>query len=61
MATNPIEAGNGDAAPNPNATTKSSVYLQDSEELKRVFSRFDANGDGKISATSSTACSDRVS
>ncbi|KAG5041815.1 hypothetical protein JHK82_013914 [Glycine max] len=51
MATNPIEAGNGDAAPNPNATTKPSVYLQDTEELKRVFSRFDANCDGKISVT----------
>ncbi|XP_043701817.1 probable calcium-binding protein CML18 [Telopea speciosissima] len=30
---------------------KSSVYLEDMEELERVFNRFDANGDGKISST----------
>ncbi|KAL5146847.1 hypothetical protein HKD37_06G016627 [Glycine soja] len=29
-------------------------------ELETVFNCFDANGDGKISATSSTACSDRT-
>ncbi|XP_042501076.1 calcium-binding protein CML24-like [Macadamia integrifolia] len=30
---------------------KSSVYLEDMEELERVFNRFDANSDGKISST----------
>ncbi|XP_009595960.1 calcium-binding allergen Ole e 8-like [Nicotiana tomentosiformis] len=29
--------------------TKPSVYLQDMEEVKKVFARFDANGDGMIS------------
>ncbi|ESW32524.1 hypothetical protein PHAVU_002G329300 [Phaseolus vulgaris] len=51
MATNPIATGNGDAAPNPDAGAKSSVYLQDMDEMKRVFSRFDTNGDGKISVS----------
>ncbi|GMQ11496.1 hypothetical protein CsSME_00054120 [Camellia sinensis var. sinensis] len=37
--------------PNPNSGSKPSVYLQDKEEVKKVFNRFDANGDGKISAT----------
>ncbi|KAL7206017.1 hypothetical protein ACSBR2_018852 [Camellia fascicularis] len=36
--------------PNPNSGPKPSVYLQDKEEVKKVFNRFDANGDGKISA-----------
>ncbi|XP_020215806.1 probable calcium-binding protein CML26 [Cajanus cajan] len=51
MAANQTAVDNGDAtaAPNTDSTTKSSVYLQDMDELKRVFSRFDANGDGKIS------------
>ncbi|XP_043710100.1 calcium-binding allergen Ole e 8-like [Telopea speciosissima] len=30
---------------------KSSIYLEDMEELERVFNRFDAHGDGKISST----------
>ncbi|XP_043693238.1 probable calcium-binding protein CML18 [Telopea speciosissima] len=30
---------------------KSLVYLEDMEELEKVFNRFDANGDGKISST----------
>ncbi|MCD7452157.1 hypothetical protein HAX54_015269 [Datura stramonium] len=29
--------------------TKPCVYLQDMEEVKKVFARFDANGDGMIS------------
>ncbi|KAK9052226.1 hypothetical protein SSX86_028864 [Deinandra increscens subsp. villosa] len=29
---------------------KPSVYLVNADEIKKVFSRFDANGDGKISA-----------
>ncbi|CAJ1936626.1 unnamed protein product [Sphenostylis stenocarpa] len=51
METNPNATGNDDAAPNTNASSKSSVYLQDMEEMKRVFNRFDANGDGKISVS----------
>lgn len=35
---------------NPSATTAQSLYLQDMGEVKRVFNRFDANSDGKISA-----------
>ncbi|GAU12811.1 hypothetical protein TSUD_72980 [Trifolium subterraneum] len=31
--------------------TKPSVHLQDIDELKQIFSRFDANGDGKISVS----------
>ncbi|KAJ4974346.1 hypothetical protein NE237_007520 [Protea cynaroides] len=34
-----------------NPSLKSSVYLEDMEELEKVFKRFDANGDGKISST----------
>lgn len=45
MATNPTAPGN-----TATERTKPSVYLEDMEELKRVFSRFDSNGDGKISA-----------
>ncbi|XAR63960.1 hypothetical protein NMG60_11024132 [Bertholletia excelsa] len=42
-------ASDGDS--NVNAAPKPSMYLlQDTEEIRRVFSRFDANGDGKISA-----------
>lgn len=55
MATKPSAAATADPGPNPNPSprpnTKPSVYLQDMEELKRVFDRFDANGDGKISVT----------
>ncbi|KAK7358137.1 hypothetical protein VNO77_00058 [Canavalia gladiata] len=51
MATNPIEAGNIDTDPKPNPNTTPSVYFQDMDELKRVFNRFDANGDGKISVS----------
>ncbi|QCD85441.1 calcium-binding protein CML [Vigna unguiculata] len=49
MASNPIATENIDAAPNADASNKSSVYLRDMDEMKRVFSRFDANGDGMIS------------
>ncbi|KAL7160812.1 hypothetical protein ACSBR2_041455 [Camellia fascicularis] len=45
MATNPNPNSNS------NSGSKPSVYLQDKEEVKKVFNRFDANGDGKISAT----------
>uniref|UniRef100_A0A5B7BIF9 Putative calcium-binding allergen Ole e 8 n=1 Tax=Davidia involucrata TaxID=16924 RepID=A0A5B7BIF9_DAVIN len=48
MATNPDPKPSPN--PNPNPNPNPSVYLQDMEELKRVFSRFDVNGDGKISA-----------
>ncbi|XP_042494711.1 calcium-binding protein CML24-like [Macadamia integrifolia] len=34
-----------------NPSLKSSVYLENMEELEKVFKRFDANGDGKISST----------
>ncbi|XP_059642985.1 calcium-binding allergen Ole e 8-like [Cornus florida] len=37
--------------PNPEPSAKPTMYLQDAEEVKKVFNRFDANGDGKISAT----------
>ncbi|KAF7822249.1 pentatricopeptide repeat-containing protein [Senna tora] len=47
MATDPNEASKVISK----AITEPSVYLDDAEELKRVFSRFDVNGDGKISIT----------
>ncbi|KAL2342346.1 hypothetical protein Fmac_003631 [Flemingia macrophylla] len=50
MATIPTAVENGEATKS-DANTKSSVYLEDMDEMKRVFSRFDANGDGKISVT----------
>ncbi|KAJ0830883.1 putative EF-hand domain pair protein CML [Helianthus annuus] len=31
-------------------TGKQSIYFTDSDEIKKVFNRFDTNGDGKISA-----------
>ncbi|KAL6973232.1 hypothetical protein U1Q18_027414 [Sarracenia purpurea var. burkii] len=37
-----------------NSGAKSSVYLQDKEEVKKVFNHFDASGDRKISATASS-------
>ncbi|KAL7239619.1 hypothetical protein ACSBR2_005508 [Camellia fascicularis] len=37
--------------PNPNLGPKPLVYLQDKEEVKKVFNRFDANDDDKISTT----------
>ncbi|KAL3818618.1 hypothetical protein ACJIZ3_004523 [Penstemon smallii] len=32
------------------ANSKPSMYLQNTDEIQKVFDRFDANGDGKISA-----------
>ncbi|KAK4410818.1 Calcium-binding allergen Ole e 8 [Sesamum angolense] len=37
-------------AANQNAISMPSLCLQNMEEVKRVFDRFDANGDGKISS-----------
>lgn len=37
-------------ATNPASNTQSSMYLQDMDEVQKVFERFDTNGDGKISA-----------
>ncbi|XP_014503604.1 probable calcium-binding protein CML26 [Vigna radiata var. radiata] len=51
MASNQIATEKNDAVPNPDASNKSSLYLQDMDEMKRVFNRFDANGDGKISVS----------
>ncbi|KAJ1380649.1 EF-Hand 1, calcium-binding site [Sesbania bispinosa] len=47
MATNPTAPI--DSEPNPNPASAPSPYLEDMEELEKVFNRFDANGDGKIS------------
>ncbi|KAJ1437795.1 EF-Hand 1, calcium-binding site [Sesbania bispinosa] len=49
MATNPTAPENTVTEQNPATNTKPSVYMEDMDELKRVFSRFDTNGDGKIS------------
>ncbi|PHT88622.1 Calcium-binding allergen Ole e 8 [Capsicum annuum] len=35
---------------NNNSVSKPSLYLQNMDEVQKVFKRFDANGDGKISA-----------
>lgn len=35
----------------PESQKKPSVYLQNMEEVEKVFNRFDANGDGKISVS----------
>lgn len=32
-------------------STKPNIYPQDKDELQKVFNRFDANGDGKISSS----------
>ncbi|CAH9082790.1 unnamed protein product [Cuscuta europaea] len=37
-------------AGNANLNSRPTVYLQDANEVERVFEKFDANGDGKISA-----------
>ncbi|KAK6152230.1 hypothetical protein DH2020_014865 [Rehmannia glutinosa] len=37
-------------ATNPSPNSKPSTYLQDMDEVRQVFERFDANKDGKISA-----------
>lgn len=37
-------------ATNENPSAMPTVYLQDATEVQKVFERFDANGDGKISA-----------
>ncbi|KAK7251730.1 hypothetical protein RIF29_35177 [Crotalaria pallida] len=51
--TNPTAPVTTTTDSNPTPNTNNTIYLQDmdTEELKRVFSRFDANGDGKISVT----------
>ena len=38
------------SSPNP-SQKKQSVYLQNMDEVEKVFNRFDANGDGKISVS----------
>lgn len=38
-------------ATNAKDNTVPSLYLENIDEVKKVFNRFDANGDGKISAT----------
>ncbi|CAK8534250.1 unnamed protein product [Lathyrus sativus] len=54
MATNehvPVESDpNPNLIPNQNQTPKQSPLPEDTDELKKVFNDFDANGDGKISA-----------
>ncbi|PIN23659.1 Calmodulin and related proteins (EF-Hand superfamily) [Handroanthus impetiginosus] len=37
-------------ATNPTPNSKPAIYLQDMNEVRKVFDRFDANSDGKISA-----------
>ncbi|KAL6560498.1 hypothetical protein OROGR_004057 [Orobanche gracilis] len=36
-------------ASNPSPNPKSSLYLEDMNQVRQVFERFDANGDGKVS------------
>ncbi|GMN70338.1 hypothetical protein TIFTF001_039382 [Ficus carica] len=43
MATDPVSTESNKSMP--------SLYLQDSDEIKKVFNHFDTNGDGKISVT----------
>ncbi|TKY44786.1 calcium-binding protein CML27 [Spatholobus suberectus] len=47
MATNPPAPSGSD--PNPKPGPEPLPYFEDMNELERVFNRFDANGDGKIS------------
>ncbi|XP_054822138.1 calcium-binding allergen Ole e 8-like [Prosopis cineraria] len=49
MSTNSTAPATAVSSPGSNPVSKPSMYLQDPEELQRVFKRFDANGDGKIS------------
>ncbi|KAG5009471.1 hypothetical protein AAZX31_07G096300 [Glycine max] len=48
MAANPPAPSESD--PNQNPGSESFPYFEDMNELETVFNRFDANGDGKISA-----------
>lgn len=49
MATDPNQIPTSNSDADQVTKPKPSVFLQDSEELRKVFERFDANGDGKIS------------
>ncbi|KAF8040129.1 hypothetical protein BT93_B2376 [Corymbia citriodora subsp. variegata] len=52
--TSPSPAGGGSALPTPQGSRSSSMgsrYRSQIEELEQVFKKFDANGDGKISAS----------
>lgn len=42
-------AATDDVNNNNNSVSKPSLYLQDMDEVQKVFQRFDSNGDGKIS------------
>ncbi|XP_021909569.1 probable calcium-binding protein CML27 [Carica papaya] len=50
-STNPESISNDAVAAVPQENSSSSIYMGNPEELQKVFDRFDANGDGKISAT----------
>ncbi|KAA0058132.1 putative calcium-binding protein CML27 [Cucumis melo var. makuwa] len=51
MATDPNQIPTSQSDADQIAKQKPSVLLEDDDELRKVFERFDANGDGKISIT----------